>query len=200
MSRNGKNRKPRTKQVQKALQRQQEKERAKVAGHVLKLQQLQAGDQSPHIQQINQQLDQLVKGHNELANAYNTNWTNFANSIQHLDARVGAMQLVLDDIVRTGIQEVTKLDAEALGLHEGAEHPQLGGVHWPGYIRTYLKKVEAELALLKQQGEQAQAAPFDPLLTPEAPEAEAETDDVVFGGKDDEDGEASSGLSTGTTG
>lgn len=199
MSRNGKNRKPRPRQVQKALLRQQEKERARVAGHVLKLQQLQAGDQSPHIQQINKQLELLVRGHNELAEAYNKNWQGFANSIQHLDSRVGAIMLVLDDIARGGLEEVTKLDAEALGLHKGAEHPQLGGVHWPGYIHTYLKKVEAELEQYKKQAEAAQTVQFDPLITPPTVEDEPDTDDVVFGGKD-EDGEASSGLSTGTAG
>lgn len=189
MSRNGqRKRNVRAKQVQKVLQRRQEKERHKVASHILNLQQLQAGDQNPHIQQHAQQLELLIKAHNELATAYNKNWQNFSQSIQMLDTRVGAMMLVLDDIIRSGIEEVTKLDAEGLGLQAGAEHPQIGGVHWPGYFHTYLKKIEAELALLKTQAEAAQAVPFDPLITP--PEINEEEADVVFGGKDGSDGEA----------
>ena len=197
MSRNGK--KPRAKQVQKAMARAQEKERARVAVHISRLQQLNKGDQDPHIQKLYQQVDLLVQGHNELATACNTNWKGFSDSIQHLDSRVGAMMLVLDDIVRDGVEGVTRLDALALGLHESAEHPQLGGVHWPGYIRTYLKRVEAELAELKARHQAAaQKEPFDPLITPTTEETEPE--EVVFGGKDEDNGEAGTGHATGTEG
>lgn len=207
MSRNGKNRKsPRAKQVQKAVQRQQEKERARVAGHLLKLSQLEGGDKNPHIQQINQQLSQLADAHDNLATAYNNNWQGFANSLQLLDARVGAIMLVLDDIVRDGIQEVTKLDAEGLGLHSAAQAPQLGGVHWPGYIHTYVKKVEAELAKLKEAhaaaappegSDEPQTAPFDPLITPEMDDTPE--DEVVFGGKED-NGQVGTRLEAGAPG
>lgn len=207
MSRNGRRTKPRAAQVQKALARAQEKERAKVAVHINRLQQLEAGDKNPHIQQLTEQMQRLVDGHNNLVAAYNTNWKNLTNSIQHLDSRVGAMALVLDDIVRGGIENVTKLSV--IESPDGSpEHRSVGGVHWPGYIRMYLKQVEAELEMLKEQqqaeAEATQAAaapqaePFDPLITP--PEDQTE-DDVVFGGKDEqEDGEASTGQSTGTSG
>lgn len=183
-------------QVKKAVERQQEKERAKVAAHVHKLQQLAEGDQNPHIQQLSQQLELLVKGHNDLANAYNVNWKNFADSIKHLDARLGAMAIVFDDFVRGGVENVTKLTA--VDAPEG--HPAIGGVHWPGYVALYMKKVEEELAQLRAQAEaaqNAQIAPFDPLLTP-VPQDEAEPEEV-FGGKE-YDGEASPGLQTSATG
>ena len=151
MSRNGQRNRPRPSQVKKVLERQQAKERAKVAQELLKLQQLDAGDKNPHVQELKQQLALVVKGHNELVTAYNSAWQGFGQSIQHLDSRVGAMALVLDDLMRGGIDNVTKLSAVDLGLHEAAEHPTVGGVHWPGYIKMYLKQVEAELATLKEK-------------------------------------------------
>lgn len=203
MSRNGQRKKPRPAQIQKALARRQEKERAKVAGHIKHLQDLDAGDKNPHIQELKQQLALVIKGHNELVTAYNTNWRGFGASIQHLDSRVGAIALVLDDIVRGGVDNVTKLSAVDLGLHDAAQNPKVGGVHWPGYIKMYLDQVTAELAILKEQREQQgldapQTKPFDPLITPE--EEPDDDNDVVFGGKDSSDGEASTGLENRATG
>lgn len=204
MSRNGQRNRPRPSQVKKVLARQQAKERAKVAQEIHKLQQLDAGDKNPHVQEVKQQLALVVKGHNELVEAYNRNWQGFGQSIQHLDSRVGAMSLVLDDIVRGGIENVTKLSPVDLGLHEAAEHPTVGGVHWPGYIKMYLKQVEAELALLKDKhaSEAQQTEPFDPLITPEDDADEsADYSDVTFGGKDgSSDGETSTGLEDRATG
>lgn len=209
MSRNGQRKMPRAKQVQKALARAQEKERAKVAVHLDRLSKLNEGDNDPHMQELRRQMQLLVDGHNNLVTAYNTNLQNFGNSIQHLDARVGAIFIVLDDIVKRGISDVTTLGPIDLGIHEGVEHPQLGGVHWAGYIRMYMKKVEEDLALLKQQQQEAaaavqdsavpQAEPFDPLITPEEEPTEDDSNDVVFGGKD-ADVEASTGHATGTPG
>jgi hypothetical protein len=205
MSRNGRNR-PRPAQVKKALARAQDKERARVAVHIDRLQQLQAGDQNPHIQKIFQQINLLVEGHNSLATACNANWKGFGDSIQHLDARVGAIAQVLDDLVRGGIPNITTLSA--LESPDGKfDNPMVGGVHWPGYIKMYIDRVTVELAELKarhqaqaeasQAGATEQTEPFDPLITPNQEEAEPE--DVVFGGKD-EDVEAGTGSATGTEG
>lgn len=200
MSRNGQKNRPRPSQVKKALARQQEKERAKVAVHIKKLQDLDAGDKNPHMQELKQQLQLLVNGHNDLVNAYNQNWHSFGASIKHLDSRVGGIVLMLDDLIRGGVDNVSKLGPLDLGLHEAAEHPALGGVHWPGYIKMYVNKVEAELAALKEKhaSEAPQVVPFDPLITPEGEES-PEDADVVFGGKDN-DGEASTGLENRATG
>lgn len=200
MSRNGRSR-PRPAQVKKALARAQEKERAKVAVHLNRLQQLQEGDQNPHIQKLVQQINLLVEGHNNLATACNANWKGFADSIQHLDARVGAIAQVLDDIVKGGIENVTRLSA--IESPDGnPENPMVGGVHWPGYIKMYIDRVTTELAELKArqqaQAESEQAEPFDPLITPKQEEAEPE--DVVFGGKDESNVEAGTGSATGTEG
>lgn len=199
MSRNGQRKRPRPSQVKKVLARQQEKERAKVAVHINRLQQLNAGDQNPHLQQLKEQLQLVVTGHNELVEAYNRNWQGFGNSIQHLDSRVGAIAMVLDDLVRGGIENISKLGPlEA----SSSDHPTVGGVHWPGYIKMYVKQVEAELAELKAKHESAapQTQPFDPLITPEGEEESAEVDDVVFGGKDSNDVEASTGQEASASG
>jgi len=198
MSRNGQRNRPRPSQVKKALARQQEKERAKVATHIKRLQDLDAGDKNPHIQQLNQQLQLVVKGHNELVEAYNANWQGFGNSIQHLDSRVGAISLILDDLVRGGVDNISKLSAlEAPSL----QHRSVGGVHWPGYIKMYLTQVNEELEELKAKHASAapQTEPFDPLITPEG-ETESADDDVVFGGKDSSNGETSTGLEASSTG
>lgn len=197
MSRNGQRTRPRPSQVKKAMERQQEKERAKVALHIKKLQDLDEGDKNPHIQELKEQLRLVVKGHNELVEAYNRNWQGFGNSIQHLDSRVGAIAMVLDDLVRGGIDNISKLGSlEASSI----DHPTVGGVHWPGYIKMYLKQVEEELAELKAKHSAApQTEPFDPLITPEG-EDQTESDDVVFGGKDSSDGETSTGLEASATG
>ncbi len=183
MSKSGQmKRRVRAKQVQKVLERKQEKERAAVAKHVHLLQQQQAGDQNPHIQQLSQQLEHLVKGHNDLVTAYNVNWKNFADSIRQLDARLGALALVVDDLVRGGVDNVTRLAAADVPT---PDHEAIGGVHWHAYIRLYVKKVEEDLARLKAQEAAAQEAPsvdFDPLITP--PAVDEDTDADVFGGKD----------------
>lgn len=182
MSKNGQmKRRVRAKQVQKLMARKQEKERAQVAKHVLNLQQQQAGDQNPHIQDINRQLAALVQGHNELVTAYNANWKNFSESIRQLDARLGALFLVLDDLVRGGVDNVTKF-TEADVSEPG--HPAVGGIHMHAYVRLYLKRAEEEFAALKAQAEAAQPPPFDPLVTPPGTAEESEAD-YVFGGKED---------------
>lgn len=198
MSRNGQKSRPRPSQVKKVLARQQAKERVKVAEHIHKLQQLDAGDKNPHLQELKQQLQLVVNGHNDLVNAYNSNWAGFGNSIQHLDSRVGAIALVLDDLMRGGLENVSKLSSIEAPT---PDHPTVGGVHWPGYIKMYLKQVEAELALLKEQHSSAapQAEPFDPLITP-TPEELEHSGDVVFGGKDDTDGEERTGHESRATG
>jgi hypothetical protein len=201
MSRNGqRNKKPRAKLVQKALARQQEKERAKVAVHIKNLQDLDAGDKNPHIQELKQQLQLVVNGHNDLVTAYNQNWHGFGASIQHLDSRVGAIALVLDDLMRGGLDNVSKLgplDAPS------PDHPTVGGVHWAGYIKMYLNQVALELEEIKVQRAAAEAASpvhFDPLITPPEIQTEDDANDVVFGGKDNDDVEASTGQAASAPG
>lgn len=192
MSRNGqKKRSPRPAQVAKIQARALAKERKKVAGEVLKLQQLEAGDRDPHIQELRSQVQALLKGHNELVTKYNDNTKGMSQAIQHLDARVGAMMFVLDDIVRGGITNVTKLSPlEA----PSPDHRTVGGVHWQGYVHMYLKQLELELDELRAKSEAPEL-----LVTPE-PEETEDDEPVVFGGKDDGDGEASTEHATGTAG
>ncbi len=196
MSRNGK-KAPRKAVMEKALLRRQVKEREKVAEHVHRLQQLKAGDESPHIQDLNRQMAALLKGHNELVTAFNGNIRGFADSIQHLDSRVGALAMVLDDLVRKGPEGILTLPASDL-KNAGPDHPAVGGVHWPKYISMYLKQIEGELQQLRERQDAAKAVQLDPLITP--PELVDEDEEpVVFGGKED-DVQDSPRESTGTEG
>lgn len=194
MSRNGqKQKKPRPSQVAKIQARALVKEREKVAVEVHRLRQLEEGDKNPHIQELRKQVSVLLAGHNELVTKFNSNAQGMAQSIQHLDARVGAMMFVLDDIVRGGVGNVSTMSAMEA---PSPGHRTVGGVHWQGYIHMYLKQLEMELEELRAKNE---AAGAEPLRTPEA-EAIEDDEPVVFGGKDDSDGEASTEHATGTTG
>ena len=82
--------------------------------------------------------------------------------------------LVLDDLVRGGVSNVT-LQSEQVDMAKGP------GISWAGYIKYYLQITQAELERLKQQ-EQAQNG----LVTPEGATVDEKesTIDVVFGGND----------------
>lgn len=106
---------------------------------------------------------------------------------QHLDARVGAQFLVLDDLIKGGFDNVTRVNDLPGNAPERALGP---GINWEAYIKFHLQKAkEAMEALTAQERQQI-------LITPEdadAPEpTESEGMDVIFGG-DQEHVEISSG-------
>lgn len=102
----------------------------------------------------------LVKGHNDLVEAYNKNMQMFIGpSMAAFDERIGAMQLVLNDMV-VGEQVTThEVDGKK-------------AVHWEAYGLYYRKKL-SDAALNNDIA-------TDKLITPETPEV---SDDVVFGGE-----------------
>ena len=183
MSRNGqKKRNVRAKVAQRNLARQVAKERKKVAVEVNKLQLLTQGDQNPHIQQLIKQYNQLLEGHNELVKAFNANHQVYSNSLQHLDARVGATRLVIDDLV-AGLSKYAPDCLSELTRQSVDGAVALGGVHWLAYIKHYLDTVKKELEKAQQEASSAGS-----LITPEV---EPNGDDVVFGGTEDTDVEVS---------
>lgn len=180
MSRNGQRRKNvRQKVIQRNLERQAERERKKVAVEIRKVQRLETGDNDPHIQGLQSQINQLLEGHNRLndghnslVGAHNTNFDVYSKAMTHLDARLGALVLAVDDLV-LGLAKVSSAFVENVTRGED------GRVHWRAYIKHYLDNVKSEL---ERQGDQQTAAQVrDPLLTPEE-EAPLTTNDVVFGG------------------
>lgn len=190
----GQKRQLRQKVVAGKLKRQSDKERTKVAKELHKLQQLGAGDLNPHIQQLRLESKNTRDGLNNLIQAFNTNFQSYGGAMQHLDARLGALSLVVDDIVSSlaasgvALPELTVVQNEAKTL-----------VHWEAYLKHYIDNVRAELlarAAAAAEAEQKvgatpggeEPAILDPLFTPEAPEESTHTD-VVFGG--DTDGQIS---------
>lgn len=168
MSRNGQkrtNRKLRSSVVAKRLESQVRKERTKVAKEITKLQQLAAGDHDPHIQQLNANIQELLKGHNAAVSGFNQNFLAYSKAIQHIDVRIGALMLVIDDLVKGGVADVTRKE-------EG------GGVHWEAYIKHHINKLKEQLEA--QAAQQAAEAPTDD------ESALAQPGDVVFGGDDHE--------------
>lgn len=163
MSKSGrkKNKKIRAKVVASRLEHQAQRERTKVAREVNKLQQLAAaGDINPHLQPVIQQVELLRQGHNSCIEAFNSNFASYGNAIQHMDTGLGAIMLVLDDLVAGGAENVTRR-ADSL------EHGQ--GVYWEAYIALHLKKVAEKIEASKLQ-----------LTTPEPNGSDA--GDVIFGG------------------
>lgn len=185
MSRNGK---VRAKVVARRLQRQTEKERAKVAKALHSLQQTKALAESPAGAELTQQLELLRQSHNQLVESHNALVKNYGNSLQHLDMRLGAVVLVIDDLVKGGAGNVTR----AVDANSDSAEP---GVYWEAYIKHYLAKLKAEIDAARK--EQA-AAEGSPLITP-AEEGSTEETDVVFGG-DQKHVEASSPGQASATG
>jgi hypothetical protein len=195
MSKSGTNqrRQLRPKVVANKLKRQSDKERTKVAREIHKLQQLGAGDLNPHIQQLNLENKNTRDGLNNLIRAFNDNFQSYGAAMQQLDTRLGALTLVVDDIVSSlalsgiALPELTVLQQEGKTL-----------VHWEAYLKHYIDNVRAELLARAEAAkveQQVGAIPggeepvtLDPLFTPETPEESTHTD-VVFGG--DTDGQVS---------
>lgn len=183
----------RQKVVANKLKRQSAKERTKVAREIHKLQQLGAGDLNPHIQQLRLDGDATRKGLNHLIQAFNDNSRMYAEAVQHMDARLGALALAFDDLVAS-------LAASGIALPELTTTEKDGKtlVFWEAYFKHYTENIRTELqarAAAATAGQTVSAIPggeepvtLDPLFTPETPEESTHTD-VVFGG--DTDGQIS---------
>jgi predicted transcriptional regulator len=167
----------------------------RVAKHIVNLQQLDAGDKNPHIQELRRQLELNRVGHNELVTFCNTNFETFSTVTQHLDARLGALFIAFNDFIRGGLANVTR--EGALIAIEPIKEEDLGpGVDWEAYIKYHLRLAQEALVKYEAQKKQQEA-----LITPEganAPE-ESQTNDVVFGG-DQEYVEISAGDQAGAKG
>ena len=158
MSKNGrspqKNKKLRAKVVAKKLERQSVKERVKVAKEIHKLQQASQSTQQKLIDEINSAFSQV-----------NRSLQSFGAAIQHIDARQGAIMLVVSDLVLRGAADVTLTEDRT-------------AVHWEAYIKHYIDNVRKDLEL------RADAAKLqEQLATPEVPAEEPTHIDVVFGGE-----------------
>lgn len=165
------------------LKRQSDKERAKVAKELHKLQQLGAADLNPHIQQLSLENRQTREGLNRLIQAFNTNSRVYGGAMQQLDARIGALTLVVDDLVASlvaagvSLPELTVVQQESRTL-----------VHWEAYLKHYIDNVRAALLAQAEAATGVRPIPggeepaiIDPLFTPGTPE-ESSSADVVFGG------------------
>lgn len=167
MSRSGmkqETRKLRAKTVAKKMQRKTGKERTKVAAEILKLQQLGAASTNPGLEQLSQEARATREGLNNLIKGFNKNASAFANAAANLDARVGALMLVGDDLI-----SLLPADQEAVTTYVDDEGKRK--VHWEAYIKHYVDNVRA-LALRGKEA--AEAAEVD---------SEDEDDNLtVFGG------------------
>lgn len=158
MSKNGKKqaskKKVRAKTVAKNLQERANRERIRVAGEIVKLQRATASQSPVTPADLTPLYDHL----NRLTEVHNRNSQAFGAGIQHLDARVGAMMLYLDDLAR-GV-EVKRED---------------GGVGWEHYLTLYIEQIKQV---------QDKAAAGEP-TAPVAEDQDTGYNDVTFGGVDD---------------
>ena len=183
MNKNGK-RLLRAKVVQRKLQRMQSKERAKVARHVVTLQQINAPDQSPlSIQELGDQLEANRKGLNDLAKAHNTNFSTYSDAFQHLDARLGAIMLVANDM--TQLLKSHNLLNEDILTTTTSTSSGLVQPFWEAYIQQYLKLVQQAADVAK-----AALAVVPSIITDSE---ESNYADMEFGGEDTPNVEASTG-------
>jgi len=175
MSRNGQQRKIRAKVVKKKLDRQQGKERQKVARHILNLQQLGEADKNPVIQELKLQLEANRKGHNELAQAFNKNFRAYSDAFQHIDARIGSLMLVVNDLVEL-LHSKDLLDEDILTttIFQGGEVPGLHQPYWEAYIKHYL-------GLVKEAADKSKSKI---LLDSSLGESGSDYADTTFGGED----------------
>ncbi len=177
--------------VNKSLQRQAAKERSRVAKEVVKLQALQSGDRDPHVQELYQQLNALVTAHNDLVVGTNQNFALYNNSIQQLDARLGAAFSAVQDIVdslgqagKNGVSSYTTSLRTTVVAVDGVESVR---VDWPSYIKDHLDMVKAEMLRLQADKEAIESnlkTTEETLFTPPT-KADAESDEdepTVFGG------------------
>jgi hypothetical protein len=181
MSKNGQQpRKIRAKVLKKKLERQQVRERAKVARHVASLQQLNDADQNPAILELRRQCEANRRGCNELINAFNKNFRTYTDAIQHMDARMGAMMLVINDLTEL-LRLSDMLDETILTTMEVPSMGEQGAEvirrqpFWEGYISSYLN-------LLKVAADSKQNSA--PLVESVADESDNDYADTTFGGED----------------
>ena len=157
------NKKLRAKIVARKLGRQSVKERVKVAKEITKLQQANQSPQQKLIDDINAAFEQV-----------NRSLQSFGSAIQHIDARQGAIMLVLDDLALRGVADVTLSDDRK-------------AIHWEAYIKHYIDNVRKDLALraeVAKSQEQSGMGPIkSPLVTPEVAAEEPTHIDVEFGGE-----------------
>jgi hypothetical protein len=131
---------PRSSQVKKFLERRVKKERRKVAAAVLDLQHARAQDPEMAVaQSLTARLDRLESSHNEQAEVLNQNLAAFRAALQHLELRINAIQLVVDDVV-----------ADDLTLLDTALPRRVP--HWVAYQYTALQNIKRELEALKGVG------------------------------------------------
>jgi hypothetical protein len=182
MSKNGQQpRKIRAKVLKKKLQRQQVRERAKVARHVVNLQQLSDADQNPAILELRRQCEENRRGYNEIIGAFNKNFRTYTDAIQHMDARLGALMLVANDI--TEVLRSRGLLDETILTTVGVATKDENGVNvtrqqpfWEGYISSYVNL----LKLAEKQSKQDST----PLVESVPDESDSDYADTTFGGED----------------
>lgn len=185
MSRNGQQqRKIRPKVVKKRLERKQDRERKKVAHHILNLQQLSEADKNPAILELRQQLEANRKGHNELAQAFNKNFRTYSDAFQHLDARIGSLMLVTNDLVELlhgkGLLNEDVLTTTIVkGLDDKGAETEKHQPYWEAYIAHYLKLIKAAA-----DKDAADAAAAQPLIESTPSDPDSDYADTTFGGED----------------
>jgi hypothetical protein len=191
MSRNGQQqRKIRAKVVKKKLERQQAKERGKVARHLLNLQQLGEADKNPAIIELRNQIEADRRGLNNLIQAHNKNFRAYTDAFQHLDARLGALMLVSNDIVELlhvrGLLDESVLTTTLVRSTDASSGKEIerSQPDWEAYIAYYLKTI---------RDTKEAAAGAEQLVESIAEESDDDYADTTFGGEDPPNVEASSG-------
>lgn len=191
MSKNGMRKQVRPAVVKKVMERQAEKERVKVAKAIQNL----SLENNPLFKGLTADLTNLVQAFNGLAGTVNNNFSAQGQALQHIDFRVVALMMVLDDLVSGGTENVTKRVV--------ADGERIEGVAWNSYFERYRQTILEQQAL----GQQHVAAqqPADALITPAAAEGDAEEDSgyitTEFGGNEGvihvEDGSPKEARATG---
>jgi hypothetical protein len=118
------------------------------------------------------QFQLLSTAHNELVNIYNKNTRAMQQAMQHLELRINALRLVVDDLVAG---DVTLLP----GSHVDFD-PARAKVHWLGYHEYALKQMKEELAQVQADTAAVKEANVETLFS--EPNQDAGSADVVFGG------------------
>lgn len=176
---------PRAKVIQRSLLRSQQKERQKVAEEILKLQRLKSGDDDPHVQQLYRSCESLERAFNAMAGEINQNFRTYQRVQMQLDARVGAIFRVLEDLITNspGLIDSLRYTSQVLG------GPKTPG--WEAYMQEQLAAVQEEVAkyaeiqaaAAKYAAEKSAEASADPLTTPVfAPQAVDDDSPIEFGG------------------
>jgi hypothetical protein len=103
-------------------------------------------------QQLKDQVELNRKEHGELVEAFNKNFRTYTDAFQHLDTRIGALMLVLNDIVEL-LHHSHSLDENILTttvVKSAGSNSSIGEdrhqPHWEAYIKFYLKLIQASSA------------------------------------------------------